>query len=369
MRGSKEKHYLDIDVLTAAKKRIREVIMNFDKLYVCFSGGKDSLVTLHLVEEVYREMGLKDKVNVIFRDEEVIPSVVVNFVQSYAESGKYNFDYYAVPLKSNKYILGRTYDYVQWDANRKHMRNPPPYAITLPPGDNRIFDQYTMDDFCTRNDKCKCCLLLGMRADESFYRLVGCLKGSWLMQKSRKVYIAKPIYDWCEKDIFKFLYERNIQPCPIYDIQAFNNEALRVSTPLHAESAKRMFKIKSRDALFFEQIMEIFPEVRVQAMYYKDLNTDCIVDSYPHTVNGIIKYIDDEIQDPIQNRTAKKKLESCWKSRCKRIAENPSVEADRLGGFPVLYLFEKIIAGAFKRQIPPCQEVTQRMKDYEENKN
>ena len=362
----KVKKYLDIDVLRAAKDRIRKIIMDYDKLYVCFSGGKDSLVVLHLVEEVYRDMGIRDKVNVIFRDEEVIPSVVVNFVQSYAESGRYNFDYYAVPLKSNKYILGRTYDYIQWDPKRRHLRNPPPYAITMPKGDNRIFDQYTMDEFCTRNDHCRCALLLGLRADESFYRLIGCLAGNGCIGSvNKKISIAKPIYDWTEKDIFKYLYERNIQPCPIYDLQAFNGEALRVSTPLHAESAKRMYKIQSRDALFFDQIMDVFPEVRVQAMYYREMNTSSITDNYPHSINGIIKFIDDEISDPEQNRKAKEKVATCWRTRCRRIAQNPDVEKARLGGFPVLYLFEKVIAGAFKRQIPQCNEVTQKMKDYE----
>ena len=49
--------------------------------------------------------GLSGIGSVIFRDEELIPDDVIEFVQSYYHSGEYNFYYYAVPLKSTKFIL------------------------------------------------------------------------------------------------------------------------------------------------------------------------------------------------------------------------------------------------------------------------
>ena len=42
---------LGIDVLTAARQRIEWTFDRFDKIYVAFSGGKDSTVALHLVME------------------------------------------------------------------------------------------------------------------------------------------------------------------------------------------------------------------------------------------------------------------------------------------------------------------------------
>jgi 3'-phosphoadenosine 5'-phosphosulfate sulfotransferase (PAPS reductase)/FAD synthetase len=53
--GKNEKEYLDDNVYQRAKKRIVHIINSFDKIFVCFSGGKDSLTVLHLVEEVYKE--------------------------------------------------------------------------------------------------------------------------------------------------------------------------------------------------------------------------------------------------------------------------------------------------------------------------
>ena len=105
-----KKKYIDSDVYTEAKKRIKHIINAFDDIIVCFSGGKDSLCVLSLVDEVYAELGIKEKVKVCFRDEELIPDDVIDFVKSKAESGKYDFRYYAIPLKSTKFILGKTYE-------------------------------------------------------------------------------------------------------------------------------------------------------------------------------------------------------------------------------------------------------------------
>ena len=68
--------YQDTDVLTAAKARIHHIYDIFDSVAVCFSGGKDSLVCLELTWEVAQERGLKH-VDVVFRDEELIPDEVI----------------------------------------------------------------------------------------------------------------------------------------------------------------------------------------------------------------------------------------------------------------------------------------------------
>lgn len=39
------KRYLEIDVFTAARQRIEDLFDNFERVYVAFSGGKDSGVT------------------------------------------------------------------------------------------------------------------------------------------------------------------------------------------------------------------------------------------------------------------------------------------------------------------------------------
>ena len=79
-RSDKAKQYLDTNVYEEAKKRIKHTIKITDDRIVGFSGGKDSLVLLNLVQEVYNELGLDEKVKVFFLDEEFVPQPVIDFV-------------------------------------------------------------------------------------------------------------------------------------------------------------------------------------------------------------------------------------------------------------------------------------------------
>ena len=49
------KQYLDIDVFTAAVQRIEAIFDSFERVYVSFSGGKDSGCLVQLALEVARK--------------------------------------------------------------------------------------------------------------------------------------------------------------------------------------------------------------------------------------------------------------------------------------------------------------------------
>jgi predicted phosphoadenosine phosphosulfate sulfurtransferase len=360
------KGYIDTNVYEEAKKRLRHIINTFDKLYVSFSGGKDSLASLHLVEEVYREMGIKEKVNVYFRDEELIPDDVIEFVQSYYHSGKYNFYYYCVPLRSQKFLLGKTYDYIQWDPNRKWIRPMPDFALK---GDGKtIYDQYSTEELVVGGAKGKIAFITGVRADESLIRFRSCVnkKNENYINATGvpNVKLCKPIYDWTEKDVFKYFYDNDIRYCGIYDLQMLNNEELRVSTPLHAESAKRFGKIRTIYPQFYQQLVDVFPEMLVQDRYWNEFDRYGIMEKYEHSWEGILRYIKEQIDDPRQQLLAKKRLFETKKMRENKIKREPK-SAKNFGGFPLLYVFKTIIDGGYKRVIQPKANPTPKEIEYE----
>jgi len=60
------KRYRDVDVLTAARERIRIAFDECERVYVAFSGGKDSSVMFHLVMDEAIKRG--QRVGVMFID-------------------------------------------------------------------------------------------------------------------------------------------------------------------------------------------------------------------------------------------------------------------------------------------------------------
>lgn len=344
------KRYLDQDVYQAALARIHHVYDTFDRLDVLFSGGKDSLVVLHLVEEVYRQRGDHRPINVIFRDEELIQDDVIEFVLKYCANPRFKVRYFAVQQLSTKYVLGTAHAYVQWDESREWIRPKPSIAINGDPG--VVYDQNKMDSFLFRGIPGKIAAMTGIRADESMVRLQSVMKktvDNYItkpMSDAANVRVIKPIFDWSEKDVFKYFYDNKIEYCRTYDVQLFAGKPLRVATPLIAENAKAFHLLRRMYPTFYEQVVHLFPDMLLQERYFKDLDRDSVYDQYPHTFEGIMQYIEDTVTDP-----AKKKKFISYVRNAQHI-RGTKPDSKNLGGYPVLYVFKCIFSGN-KQMIQP----------------
>ncbi len=339
--------YIDTDVYTEAKKRIHHIFATFDTIVVMFSGGKDSLATLHLVKEVSEELGIH-KVNVVFRDEELIPQCVIDFVDKYYHEDWVDMKYFAVPLHSQKFILGKTESYVQWDKTRRHVRQPPEYAITTPDGDDRIFTQDTMDGYIAANYSGKIAFVNGIRASESLVRLrasINKMNENYInATKSNLPHVkfCKPIYDWEENDVFKYFYEAEIEYCMIYDWQMWNSDQLRVATPVHQEAAKTFFRLKSRDPDLYAQVIDIFPEMLLQERYYKEYDRDAEKERYSESLNHVLDWIKENITEPKQRHEAY----AMFKQTVGLHRHDPEA-------YPLHHILNHFMTGGYKRVLMP----------------
>ncbi|MBN2024950.1 MAG: phosphoadenosine phosphosulfate reductase family protein [Pirellulales bacterium] len=344
------KRYIDTDVVAEALKRIHHVFDLFDTVAVCFSGGKDSLTCLHLTWQVARQRGL-DHVRVIFRDEELIPSSVLDFVNGYRLEPWVRMRWFCLPLRGDQFVLGRRTTYVQWDRDRAWIREMPPWAIRQPEGAYRVLDQYTADEACAAGWPGSVAFITGIRADESLVRyrsVVNKLSENYITtpvgSTTARIKTAKPIYDWTENDVFKWLGEHGVAWCPLYNAQHLAGVGLRVSTPLHAEAAKRIDRLRALDPEFYDRLLAVFPDMALQDRYWRDFDGRGVKARYADGWEGCRRYIAERITDPGQRRAALKR----YRETLKLAQRSP-------GSYTPVGLLDALVSGSVKRTLLPTR--------------
>lgn len=221
---------LGIDVLTAARQRISYTFDNFPRIYVSFSGGKDSSVMLHLVmdEAIKRNR----KVGVLFVDLEAQYKITIDHIQQmYDLYADYIYPYWiSLPIALRNAVSQYQPKWTCWGDGADWIRQPPKIAIT--DRDYFPFYHYNMEfeefvpDFghWFGNGKLTACFV-GIRADESLnrYRTIVRRKSNfegkgyttWL---NKGLYNIYPIYDWRTSDIWSYNSKFNKPYNKLYDL-------------------------------------------------------------------------------------------------------------------------------------------------------
>lgn len=360
---ARRNRYLDIDVLTAARQRVRDIFDRFDTVAVMFSGGKDSETCLHLVHEEAKRRGQK-QVNVVFRDEELIPDFVIARVNKYRLEPWVRMFWFAVPLLGTKAILGEVVDCVFWQPGRPWIRQKPEWSITLP-DDSRVFHQSSMDlwvaDFC--GFRGLTCHVTGLRATESLTRLQGIrrsLKDTHIagIDGVKRVKIGRPVYDWSENDIIKYLHEEGDGWNELYERQFFAGVPLRVSTPLHPEAVRTTPQLRSVDPEFFGRLVEVYPELRLQERYGADIAEQVVLE-----LRDDMTLL--EIRDIVRRELTGEKLQQALF----RLRQFESYHRYAEKAYPLSELVKSFRRGIVNRQIKALRKTEQAALERKAGKN
>ena len=235
------KRPLGIDVLTAARQRISKVFDDFPRIYLSFSGGKDSAVMMHLVmdEAIKRNR----KIGVLFVDLEAQYKLTIDHVTEMLELYKDHIEPYwcALPLHMRNAVSQYEPQWVCWQPGREKdwVRQPPQMAIT----DESYFPFFRrameFEEFVPAfghwyaQDKL-CACFVGIRSDESLnrYRTIARKKSTfdgiqWTTWCGDYLYNAYPIYDWKTSDIWTYNGKFNKQYNKLYD--RFHQAGLSIS--------------------------------------------------------------------------------------------------------------------------------------------
>ena len=215
---AKQKQKLAIDVYTAAEQRIAWAFDTFERLYISFSGGKDSTVMLHMVmAEAIRR---KRKVGVLFVDLEGQYKMTIEHTQQCFDMYADHIEpfWVALPLNLRNAVSVFEPQWVCWDEERRTdwIREPPDGAITDVKQWSWFSRAMEFEDFVPAfgqwyaQGKLTCCFV-GIRSDESLnrWRTIAGHGTKWeghpyTQYLSHTLWNHYPIYDWKTEDIWTF---------------------------------------------------------------------------------------------------------------------------------------------------------------------
>lgn len=242
--------------MQAATERMEWLFNEFDNVIVCFSGGKDSTVTLNIALEVAERLG-KLPLKVLFLDQEAEWATVIDYIREVMADPRVDPIWLQIPIKLfNATSANESWLYC-WEAGEENnwMRAREPNAVTENIyGTDRfagLFGAYLKYHYPDEN----AVMISGVRCEESPARLLGLTssptyKGeTWgkIRDKVKHHYDMYPLYDWSYTDIWKAILDNKWSYCKLYDYQykyGVKTQDMRVSNLHHETSIGSLYYLQ-----------------------------------------------------------------------------------------------------------------------------
>lgn len=306
--------YKTHDVYQAANERIDFVFKNFQRIYLSFSGGKDSGVMLNLVLDYMRKNSITKKIGVQILDNEANYSHSLQFMHSILQKNLDLLDVYwcCLPITLPCTVSSYAIDWQCWgEADKERWIKPMPdqdYVVNM---QNHKFDFFredmTYDEFWdgfaewySKGERTA--NLIGIRASESLNRFRAILNDrkemlqgkQWTKKNTDHAYNVYPIYDWRTEDIWKangmFEWEYN----KLYDVfyrAGVPIGKMRVASPFMSESKSSLSLYRVIDPDCWARLCARVQGANFVATYGKQLNYHSFSLPKGHTWKSFVKFL------------------------------------------------------------------------------
>lgn len=260
------KKYREQNVLDAARDRIAFAFDNLEKLYVSFSGGKDSSVMLHLVMAEAIKRGRK--VGLLIIDLEAQYKATDKHLREMVSLYRDHIDLHWVclPMLLRNAVTNYEPRWTCWEPEKRELwvRDMPEEGIKDPsfypffqPG--MEFEEFIVLFGLWYGDGKPTGGFIGIRADESLNRFrtiavwdKGMLQGKrFTTHIDEQLYNVYPLYDWRTEDIWRFHAKYpNLPHNAVYDLMH------KAGVPLSQQRLCQPYGDDQRRGLWLYHILE-----------------------------------------------------------------------------------------------------------------
>lgn len=316
-----KKYNKGTSVYQAALDRIDFIFKNFERIYVSFSGGKDSGVMLNMVVDYMKENGIKEKVGVMIMDNEANYTLSNEFMHRFVRNNIDYLDVYwcCLPITLPCTVSAYHTEWQCWgERDKDKWISPMPkddYIVNI---NNHKFDFFeedmSYDDFWdgfgkwySQGKSCAC--LIGIRADESLNRFRAIMNDKkktvqglpWTKQKKSNdpnTFNCYPIYDWKTQDIWvanaKFGWDYN----KLYDVfwkAGLTIAQMRVASPFMSESKSSLNLYRVIDPHIWSTLCARVHGANFVATYGKQISYKSFKLPSGHTWKSFTKFLLDTL--------------------------------------------------------------------------
>jgi len=262
--------YIKQNVYEAFIERMHFIFLEFDNIFVSFSGGKDSGLLLYLVLDFQKKYYPEKKIGVFHQDFEAQYSVTTEFVERTFKKIEKDVEPYWVclPMATRTALSSYEMFWYPWDDTKEDIWVRPmpqhPYVINLKNNPITTY-RYRMhqEDLSkqfgrwyriSHGDKKTVCLL-GIRADESLQRYSGIINKKygykdrhWISKQFKDMWAASPLYDWTTRDVWHAIYKFGYDYNRLYDLYymaGLKPDQMRVASPFndYAKDSLNLYRV------------------------------------------------------------------------------------------------------------------------------
>ena len=264
------------NLLDAAQKRITFLFDNYDNIQLSFSGGKDSTVLFHLLNEEAKHRNRK--FIVYFQDQEAEYTATIDLIEWVMQQPNVIPLWYQVPIFMTNAASHQQLFLWAWGENEKWVRERNPIAIHNIEGKYpKRFHKFNLwVGQNLRKLPGRSISIVGLRAEESPDRrfvLFGEDSEMFWLRRINEPHKAYPIIDWKYKDIWKYLIDGSFKYNRIYDkmyMLGHDLRTMRVSNLIHEKAFRCLSDLQELEPNTYEKLEARLQGVHTAAIYSRE---------------------------------------------------------------------------------------------------